>query len=266
MTLQGLIRRVAGRLGLVSKTAAELGFWRDEIGKYVRWYEGKQSLFGDPPPGHEDKVTGFSREENAVRTRLKLHGNRYINMLRLPPDIFAGGGRSRLLDIGCGPIPYALAFSGCEVYGLDELLTQYRRVGFPLHGYGDRIRFLAGQAEHLPFPDATFDGVISVNALDHVADIRQAAGEALRVLRPGGIFRTMVLYHPPTKTEPWALNDERMTELFAGTPVRKLLQIPHGRRPGWHVAIWGAGSDVVIEPVAQVRLEDNVATSRSSAG
>lgn len=40
--------------------------------------------------------------------------------------------------------------------------------------------------EHLPFPDASFDRVVVVDALHHFCDQRQAIGDLLRVLKPGG--------------------------------------------------------------------------------
>jgi ubiquinone/menaquinone biosynthesis C-methylase UbiE len=43
-----------------------------------------------------------------------------------------------------------------------------------------------GMAEHLPFPDATADAVISTLVLCSTADQEQALREILRVLKPGG--------------------------------------------------------------------------------
>jgi demethylmenaquinone methyltransferase/2-methoxy-6-polyprenyl-1,4-benzoquinol methylase len=45
---------------------------------------------------------------------------------------------------------------------------------------------LEAPAEALPFPDASFERVLVVDALHHFGNHRQAIGEALRVLRPGG--------------------------------------------------------------------------------
>ncbi len=48
------------------------------------------------------------------------------------------------------------------------------------------VRFLAGDATRLPFPNGSFDAVTMFDVLEHIPDDRAAAREALRVLRQGG--------------------------------------------------------------------------------
>ncbi len=52
----------------------------------------------------------------------------------------------------------------------------------------DRWRWadMAGNAHHLPFPDAMFDSVVSSHVLPHLRDPVRALAEMARVLRPGG--------------------------------------------------------------------------------
>ena len=45
---------------------------------------------------------------------------------------------------------------------------------------------LVAAAEYLPYPDNSFDTILSHEVLEHVADDREAAQEMVRVLRPGG--------------------------------------------------------------------------------
>ena len=52
-------------------------------------------------------------------------------------------------------------------------------------------------AEHLPFKDDTFDGVLSLAVLEHVQNPFQAAAEMLRVLKPGGIIYCQVPFLAP---------------------------------------------------------------------
>jgi ubiquinone/menaquinone biosynthesis C-methylase UbiE len=54
--------------------------------------------------------------------------------------------------------------------------------------FGDRADVRDADATGLPFPDASFDGVVSFIMLHHVIDWERALGEIARVLRPGGIL------------------------------------------------------------------------------
>jgi len=63
------------------------------------------------------------------------------------------------------------------------------------HGFGSDL--IEGDAEHLPFPDASFDIVYSWGVLHHSPDTARAFREAHRVLRPGGTLRAMI-YHRPS--------------------------------------------------------------------
>ena len=50
----------------------------------------------------------------------------------------------------------------------------------------DELKLVCSHSERLPFPDASFERVIMVDALHHVIDQQQTAAELWRVLKPGG--------------------------------------------------------------------------------
>jgi ubiquinone/menaquinone biosynthesis C-methylase UbiE len=52
--------------------------------------------------------------------------------------------------------------------------------------FGDRVDVKQADATQLPFPDESFDAVLSFIMLHHVIDWEKALAEAVRVLRPGG--------------------------------------------------------------------------------
>ncbi len=52
--------------------------------------------------------------------------------------------------------------------------------------FGDRVEFVKGDAEHMQFPDAAFDAVVSLYALRHFPDPEQALREMFRCIVPGG--------------------------------------------------------------------------------
>jgi len=96
--------------------------------------------------------------------------------------------------------------------------------------YGFTSELRKGDAEHLPFPDESFDIVYSWGVLHHSPDTPQAFREAHRVLRPGGILRAMI-YHRPSFVGLmlWA-----RYELATGHPSRGLSDVyaHHLESPG----------------------------------
>jgi ubiquinone/menaquinone biosynthesis C-methylase UbiE len=64
----------------------------------------------------------------------------------------------------------------------------------------DGVSVRRADATELPFPDASFDTVVSCLMLHHVIDWPAALSEARRVLRPGGTFLGYDLVRTPTAT------------------------------------------------------------------
>ena len=95
-----------------------------------------------------------------------------------------------VLDLGCagGFMAEALAQRGANVTGIDpaegtiEVARQHARKS----GLG--IGYDVGFGEALPYADASFDAVVCVDVLEHVADLNQVLAQVARVLRPGGLF------------------------------------------------------------------------------
>jgi demethylmenaquinone methyltransferase / 2-methoxy-6-polyprenyl-1,4-benzoquinol methylase len=54
--------------------------------------------------------------------------------------------------------------------------------------YGERLAFVQGNAEGLPFPDRSFDAYTIAFGIRNVTDIEAALAEAYRVLKRGGRF------------------------------------------------------------------------------
>lgn len=98
-----------------------------------------------------------------------------------------------VLDVCCGlggPARYQAWKHGCRVIGVDANpgRVEGARKLTELVGLDDRVAFLHGDAEDLPFTDASFDVVVSQEAFLHLADKAAGVAEACRVLRPGGRF------------------------------------------------------------------------------
>jgi SAM-dependent methyltransferase len=102
----------------------------------------------------------------------------------------------RLLDVGCGTGVLAdrLAARGYEATGIDPSQGMLDIMAAE-HPEVDAVR---GSGEELPFSDSSFDVVLTVAALHHIATpvaIRATLGEMVRVTRPGG--RIVVWDHNP---------------------------------------------------------------------
>ncbi|MBA7634744.1 2-methoxy-6-polyprenyl-1,4-benzoquinol methylase [subsurface metagenome] len=98
--------------------------------------------------------------------------------------------RGKLLNVGCAHGPDFLPFTqSFELYGVDfsaEMLRFARRYAQKFHF---TVNLVLSDVSHLPYPDETFDWVISVATYHHIEgrQERQAAlSELRRVLKPGG--------------------------------------------------------------------------------
>lgn len=90
-----------------------------------------------------------------------------------------------VLDIGCGMggLAMQLARKGHAVTGMDvsrEALALAREHSGPV---GETIEWKEGFAEKLPFPDKSFDYVVSAHTIEHVKDLHAAVSEFKRVAR-----------------------------------------------------------------------------------
>jgi demethylmenaquinone methyltransferase/2-methoxy-6-polyprenyl-1,4-benzoquinol methylase len=93
---------------------------------------------------------------------------------------------ARVLDLaaGTGVSTAELARSGATAIACDFSLGMLR-AGRAARGRG-RVPFIAGDAMHLPFRDASFDAAVISFGLRNVADVPRALREMARVVRPGG--------------------------------------------------------------------------------
>jgi radical SAM protein with 4Fe4S-binding SPASM domain len=93
-----------------------------------------------------------------------------------------------VLDVGCGTGNYALDLSlkGAEVVGMDASEWMLR---ICIKGARERkvnVDIRHGFGEELPFPDRSFDVVVSMNFLEFSRNPEKAIGEMFRVLKNGG--------------------------------------------------------------------------------
>jgi 2-polyprenyl-6-hydroxyphenyl methylase / 3-demethylubiquinone-9 3-methyltransferase len=95
-----------------------------------------------------------------------------------------------VLDLGCagGFMAEAMAVRGANVTGIDPAAEAIAAARAHARAGGLRIGYDVGVGEALPYGDATFDAVVCVDVLEHVADLDLVMAQIARVLRPGGLF------------------------------------------------------------------------------
>jgi SAM-dependent methyltransferase len=85
----------------------------------------------------------------------------------------------RVLDFGCGSQPYRGDFAHVADYvGVDVAVSGHSQTSSKVDIYYD--------GRTLPFPDASFDAVISFEVFEHVFNLDEILDEIRRVLKPGG--------------------------------------------------------------------------------
>lgn len=133
-------------------------------------------------------------------------GDEYIRVEGYNPDADLGLGCGlpteyagieighSVLDLGCGAgndcfIARKLVGDAGEVTGLDfsEEMLAKAEINLQKSGYSN-MKFVQGDIENIPLPDAGFDVVISNCVLNLVPDKQKAFAEIFRVLKTGGHF------------------------------------------------------------------------------
>jgi SAM-dependent methyltransferase len=105
----------------------------------------------------------------------------FFDRVNIPPG-------SRLLDVGCGAgqLTIPAARRGIQVTGLDLAANLVQQARTKAADEGLKIQVDEGDAEELPYPDASFDVVMSLIASMFAPRPDLVASEMCRVCRPGG--------------------------------------------------------------------------------
>ena len=123
-----------------------------------------------------------------------------------------------VLDVACGPgyVSAAAKESGAVSTGLDfsEKMIAIAKEMFP------NILFMQGDAQDLPFEDASFDRILINFGLLHVSHPERACAEACRVLKPKGRLGFSVWAGPEKNPGAKIVNDaiEAHADLDVGLP------------------------------------------------
>jgi SAM-dependent methyltransferase len=128
----------------------------------------------------------FSNHRRKLRFPWSLYHRPIVRELDAALDRAAG---TRVLNIGSGPFlemrELALRGKRFTLCDIDERAVELART---LHGAAVETADVVSPGAPLPYPSAAFDAVVSMDVIEHVARPSPWIGEALRVLRPGGLL------------------------------------------------------------------------------
>jgi ubiquinone/menaquinone biosynthesis C-methylase UbiE len=179
------------------------------------------------------RATWSSSNYAVVGTTLQIVGENLCEAL----DLHAG---ARVLDVaaGNGNATLAAARRWCDVTSTDYVSSLLESGRARAEAEGHRVQFQEADAENLPFPDASFDVVMSTFGVMFTPNQGKAASELVRVCRPGGkiglaswtpesfvgqLFKTIGRYiAPPAGVQSPALwgTNARLEELFGRSSRR----------------------------------------------
>jgi SAM-dependent methyltransferase len=96
----------------------------------------------------------------------------------------------RVLDVACGTGNLAViaSRSGCEVHGLDIATNLIAQARARARAEGLNISYTEGDAEALPYDDASFDAVVSMYGVMFTPQPERIVDELRRVTKPGGMI------------------------------------------------------------------------------
>jgi ubiquinone/menaquinone biosynthesis C-methylase UbiE len=178
--------------------------------KVAKWYDGQVS----------DEGTGFHRD-------IIIPG--VLKMLNL-------AGAEKVLDLGCGQgvLCRELARLSQSVVGLD-LSKKLLKIAQDRSKQFDNIEYVFGDAANLKaFPDASFDIVCSILAIQNMEPLEKIVSETVRVLTRGGRI-VWVLNHPCfriPRQSGWGYDEKRKLQYRRVDRYLSSLKIPIQMHPG----------------------------------
>ncbi|KAF4690084.1 Hexaprenyldihydroxybenzoate methyltransferase, mitochondrial [Perkinsus olseni] len=173
------------------------------IGALLGWFH--QSRYNPTP--YPDRLAVIEKDDAEIDNQLYdgitwwdpegfAFAMRRMNTVRAPffhRHLSRGGkvpSNGRYLDVGCGGglLTEEMASTyGYNITGIDISEASLQQARQHINNLSN-LSFEKGTIYSIPFPDNSFDGVIVSDVFEHLLDLRKAATEVYRVLKPGGVL------------------------------------------------------------------------------
>src|SRR4029434_3923913 len=184
--------------------------------KVENLYSGGVENYADWHNGY----LNFGLWENGIADYIKAAENLVHRM----GSILGLNETSRLLDVAPGMGTQDIyTLNNCAPQSIDCLDVAWKHIEHGRRrsreaGAEDRVRFHHGTAIELPFPDASFTHVLSIEGPEHFDTREKFLHEARRVLQPGGVIAMadFIVKNPP----------RNLLEKLVAEAARKLWQVP----------------------------------------
>lgn len=176
-------------------------------------------------PIYEQQKTFFRRAYEAGETpwpRVKPTPS----VVRLAKRLKRERGHARVLDVGCGEGRHMICFGkeGHQAVGMDyePLALQKAWARIDVRALRSHLRFIVADAFHLPFRQASFDGLVDSGVFHHVkkADWSRYLNGLTVLLKPGGYFHltafsTRFKHYPgERRTRNWIIHRNHYDHFF----------------------------------------------------
>jgi ubiquinone/menaquinone biosynthesis C-methylase UbiE len=163
------------------------------------------------------------------------------------------GKNLKVLDVGGGMGRMSIPLSARHYVTLSDLSPQMLEQARPWAG--ERLQLQVANACDLPFPDHSFDVVLCIDVVPHLADlsaVSKALSELRRVLRPGGLL----LIDSTNSVPAWALAFPGYLGLVPPRPRRLLsILLGHGVDPAWRWRVHHYRQKVFVNAIASAGLK-----------
>jgi ubiquinone/menaquinone biosynthesis C-methylase UbiE len=149
----------------------------DRVSFDRNWQERKEALY-----------THWTRAYPQNQIQLAFRNHWEVFRLLMENSRFNRG--NRCLEVGCGRGSISAYFSDagyeCTLVDISQHVVQIAQKIFENNAL--RGTFVVGDVRSLPFPDSSFDIIVSIGLLEHFESITLPIKEQIRILDSGGLF------------------------------------------------------------------------------